>query len=106
MNPKHLEKNSLYAAADQDQDGTVSDKELESFAKLEELREKQEKLDTQKNMAIARMGIMVVMTGLLFFVVAESRLKQISDLIGLAYIAFSGISCAYMGMSAYMSHKR
>jgi hypothetical protein len=48
---------------------------------------------------------MALMTGLLFFVVSESRLKSISDLLGLAYIAFSGITCAYMGMSAYMSRK-
>ena len=47
------------------------------------------------------------MTGLLFFVVSESRLKSISDLLGLAYIALVRLefTCAYMGMTAYMSRK-
>mgnify|MGYP003674130508 CR=1 FL=1 len=76
MAQKKLQKDSKYQSLDLDGDGTVS-----------------------------ALAIMALMTGLLFFVVSETRLKSISDLLGLAYIAFSGITCAYMGMSAYMSRK-
>jgi len=101
MAQKKLQKNSQYQALDLDGDGTVSDAELSVVEALETA----EKMDAQRRMAWSALAIMALMTGLLFFVVSESRLKSISDLLGLAYIAFSGVTCAYMGMSAYMSRK-
>tara|TARA_R100000963_G_scaffold34459_1_gene28224 strand:- start:911 stop:1216 length:306 start_codon:yes stop_codon:yes gene_type:complete len=101
MTQKKLQKDSRYQALDLDGDGIVSDTELAAVEALETA----EKMDAQRHMAWCALAIMAVMTGLLFFVVSESRLKSISDLLGLAYIAFSGVACAYMGMSAYMSRK-
>ena len=101
MTQKKLQKDSRYQALDLDGDGVVSDTELAAVEALETA----EKMDAQRHMAWCALAIMAVMTGLLFFVVSESRLKSISDLLGLAYIAFSGVACAYMGMSAYMSRK-
>jgi|TARA_R110000824_G_scaffold159275_1_gene333516 hypothetical protein len=101
MAQKKLQKDSKYQALDLDGDGTVSDAELAVVEALETA----EKMDAQRRMAWSALAIMALMTGLLFFVVSETRLKSISDLLGLAYIAFSGITCAYMGMSAYMSRK-
>ena len=101
MAQKKLQKDSQYQALDLDGDGTVSDAELSVVEALKTA----EKMDAQRRMAWSALAIMALMTGLLFFVVSESRLKSISDLLGLAYIAFSGVTCAYMGMSAYMSRK-
>jgi len=101
MAQKKLQKDSQYQALDLDGDGAVSDAELAVIQALETA----EKMDAQRRMAWSALAIMALMTGLLFFVVSESRLKSISDLLGLAYIAFSGVTCAYMGMSAYMSRK-
>jgi hypothetical protein len=101
MTQKKLQPDSAYQSLDLDRDGVVSDAELAVVAALETA----EKMDAQRHMAWSALVIMTTMTGLLFFVVSESRLKSISDLLGLAYIAFSGVTCAYMGMSAYMSRK-
>ena len=90
---------SMYSSLDMDDDGVVSDAELAASAALEAA----EKMDAQRRMAWTALAIMAAMTGLLFFVVDAARLKSISDLLGLAYIAFSGVTCSYMGMSAYMA---
>ena len=101
MTQKKLQRDTRHQTLDLDGDGVVSDTDLAAIEALETA----EKMDAQRHMAWCALGIMVGMTGLLFFVVSESRLKSISDLLGLAYIAFSGVTCAYMGMSAYMSRK-
>tara|TARA_R110000737_G_C14432887_1_gene459989 strand:- start:454 stop:750 length:297 start_codon:yes stop_codon:yes gene_type:complete len=94
-------KSGMYSSLDMDDDGVVSEQELAAIAALEAA----EKMDAQRRMAWTALAIMAAMTGLLFFVVDAARLKSISDLLGLAYIAFSGITCAYMGMTAYMKGK-
>jgi len=101
MTQKKLERSGRYKDSDLDGNGVVSDTDLAAIEAIETA----EKMSAQRHMAWCALAIMAGMTGLLFFVVSESRLKSISDLLGLAYIAFSGVTCAYMGMSAYMSRK-
>ena len=53
MTPKQLEADSEYAKYDADGDGIVSDEELETTARLQQLEAAHEKADAQRNSAQA-----------------------------------------------------
>ena len=69
-----------------------------------ELRE--EKSASQKFMAWVAMGMMIVFTIVLFTpMMTDSRVEALADLLGLFYIAQTGVVAAYMGATAYMAGK-
>jgi len=104
--PKKLESGSKYAEYDLDGDGTVSDEEIQRSQEMMELGLREEKAESQKNMAWIAMGSMLVFSMILFSpMVSESRVAALADLLGLFYIAQAGVVGAYMGTTAWMSRK-
>tara|TARA_E500000331_G_scaffold256703_1_gene247394 strand:+ start:369 stop:686 length:318 start_codon:yes stop_codon:yes gene_type:complete len=103
---KVLEKNSKYNQFDLDGDGTVSDDEIKRSQDMLEIELREEKSEAQKKMAWVAMGSMIVFSALLFTpMVSESRVSALADLLGLFYIAQTGVVGAYMGVSAWMSRR-
>ena len=103
---KVLEKNSKYNQFDLDGDGTVSDEEIKRSQDMLEIELREEKSEAQKKMAWVAMGSMRVFSAILFTpMVSESRVSALADLLGLFYIAQTGVVGAYMGVSAWMSRR-
>ncbi len=103
---KVLEKNSKYNQFDLDGDGTVSDEEIKRSQDMLEIELREEKSEAQKKMAWVAMGSMIVFSAILFTpMVSESRVSALADLLGLFYIAQTGVVGAYMGVSAWMSRR-
>ena len=106
MTPKKLEPSSKYAKYDLDGDGTVTDEELERHQQLVELELREEKADSQKQMAWVAMASMVLFSVFLMLpIMPDSRVNALSDLLGLFYIAQASVCGAYFGATAYMSRK-
>ena len=95
-----------YEKYDLDGDGEVTDKELERQQQLVELELREEKAESQKQMAwlamisMVRFSIFLMLPGL-----PDSRVQALSDLLGLFYIAQASIVAAYFGATAFMSRK-
>jgi len=101
-----LEKGSKYADFDLDKDGTVSDEEIKRAQDILEIELREEKFEAQKRMAWVAMGSMVVFTLILFTpAVSEGRVSALADLLGLFYIAQTGVVGAYMGVTAWLSKR-
>jgi len=106
MAPKKLEDKSRYEALDQDGDNIISDHELEQGRALLDMEITEEKSDSQRRMAwVCLISILVLTVLLVSPVVSETRVSQLSDLVGLFYISMAGIVGAHMGVQAWMSKK-
>jgi len=104
--PKRLQQTSKYAKYDLDGDGEVTDAELERHQQLVELELREEKADSQRNMAWVAMISMVMFSIFLMLpMMPDSRVKALSDLLGLFYIAQASIVAAYFGATAFMSRR-
>ena len=104
--PKQLQKTSKYAKYDLDQDGTVTDKEIERHQQLVELELREEKADSQKQMAwIAMLSMIIFSIFLMLPIMPDTRVNALSDLLGLFYIAQASIVAAYFGATAFMSRR-
>ena len=66
--PKKLQENSVWAKYDIDQDGTVSDEELERATQMLELDLREEKQDSQRRIAWVAMssGFIFIVTVITF----------------------------------------
>ena len=103
---KKLQQTSKYAKYDLDGDGEVTDEELERHQQLVELELREEKADSQRNMAWVAMISMVLFSVFLMLpMMPDSRVKALSDLLGLFYIAQASIVAAYFGATAFMSRR-
>lgn len=106
MEPKQLEKNSVYAKYDADGDGVITDGELSVVKELSEIERADRKQKQQRYMAWVAIWSMIVFTLVLFSpIVSDARVNALADLLGLFYIAQAGIVGAFMGVSAWMSRK-
>jgi len=106
MSPKRLETRSKYEQADLDGDGIVSDAEIDAGRKLVDMELAEEKADSQRKMAWTCLTSIIVLTALLVSpAVAETRVSQLSDLVGLFYISMAGVVGAHMGVSAWMNKR-
>ena len=106
MSPKRLQSKSRYESLDLDQDGIVSDEELEKADRILEMEIAEEKSDSQRRMAWVCLLSVVVLTVLLISpAVAETRVDALSDLVGLFYISMAGVIGAHMGVQAWMSRR-
>ena len=61
------------------------------------------KRTNRRRQAWISLTMMVILTFLLLFVIPESRLVLLSDIVPLIYISFASIVGFYHGTSAYMS---
>ena len=94
---KKLQHDSVWAKYDIDNDGTVSDDELD-------LRE--EKQDSQRRIAWVAMSSMVLYSLLpLLPFVPEARLSTLSSLSDMLFLSQASIIGLYFGATAYMSRK-
>ena len=91
---------------DINKDGKVSPEEVERRERMLELELREEKADAQKHMAWIAMTAKIVFSAILFSpIVTDERVSALADLLGLFYIAQTGVVAAYMGATAYMSSK-
>ena len=91
---------------DMDGDGVVTLDEIERKERMLEIELREEKADSQKKMAWIAMLMMIGFTVFLFTpLMSDSRVKALADLLGLFYIAQTGVVAAYMGATAYMAGK-
>jgi len=97
---------SILNKIDLDMDGKVTQNEIDQRNSILELELREEKAETQKNMAWFSMLSMVLFTIFLFTpLVKPERVDALSDLISVFYIAQAGVVGAYMGVTAWMNKK-
>ena len=91
---------------DVDGDGTITEAEIAMKERMLEIELRAEKAESQKFMAWVAMGMMIIFTVFLFTpFMSDSRVNALADLLGLFYIAQTGVVAAYMGATAYMAGK-
>ena len=91
---------------DIDGDGEITAEEVAMKERMLEVELREEKSASQKFMAWVAMGMMIVFTIVLFTpMMTDSRVEALADLLGLFYIAQTGVVAAYMGATAYMAGK-
>ena len=103
---KRLQKKSSYAQYDMDNDGIVSDEELEHMKEIKKTEHELRKHRAQRRMATFTLVGMGLFTAMMFmpFMTIE-RIEALSDISNLFYISGAGIVGAYMGATAWMSRK-
>ena len=103
---KKLQENSVWAKYDIDQDGTVTDEELERATQMLALDLREEKQDSQRRIAWVAMSSMVLYSLLpLMPFVPEDRLSTLSALSDMLFLSQASIIGLYFGATAYMSRK-
>ena len=91
---------------DIDGDGKITEQEVAMKERMLEVELREEKAESQKFMAWVAMGMMIVFTVVLFTpMMTDTRVEALADLLGLFYIAQTGVVAAYMGATAYMAGK-
>ncbi len=101
---KTLEEDSQYNDFDSNNNGIVSDEELEKAERIVDLENKDQKEDQLRKMAWVAMLSMVIFTILLFLpFVSNDRLVALDNILSMFYIAQAGVVASFFGSSAYMS---
>jgi len=91
---------------DIDGDGKVTLEEVAMKERMLEIELREEKAESQKKMAWVAMLMMIGFTTYLFTpMMSDTRVEALADLLGLFYIAQTGVVAAYMGATAYMAGK-
>ena len=100
MAQKKLERSSEFERYDLDNDGVVTDAEIERAREIRETEDKSRKHLAQLRLArFALMG-MGVYTILLFMpFIPDTRIKLLSEVSPLLYISLSGVGGAYLGLT-------
>lgn len=102
MTEKKLEKESKYNVMDANQDGIVSDAEIDNWQQSEEVKRQNRKQMHQRNMAWLALISMIVFTAVMFTpIVPDNRIKLLTDVSNLFYLAQAGIVGAFMGFAAF-----
>ena len=102
MTAKKLEKESKYADMDANKDGIVSDAEIENWQQTEEVKRANRKQMHQRNMAWIALISMIAFTAIMFTpIVPDERMKLLTDISNLFYLAQAGIVGAFMGFAAF-----
>jgi|TARA_R110002020_G_scaffold317990_1_gene533605 hypothetical protein len=103
---KKLEKDSRFAQFDLDNDGTVSDAEINRGKEMLELELREEKADAQKRMAWVAVASMVGFALLpLIPWIPEARLQFLASLSDMLFLSQASIVGFYFGAQAYMAKK-
>lgn len=91
---------------DLDKDGEVTQQEVEHKERMLQLELQEEKAAAQKHMAWVAIWSMISFSILLFSpIISDGRVSALADLLGLFYIAQTGVVAAYMGATAYMANR-
>ena len=91
---------------DVDGDGVITEAEVAMKERMLEIELREEKAESQKKMAWVAMLLIIGFTTYLSTpMMSDSRVSALADLLGLFYIAQTGIVAAYMGATAYMAGK-
>ena len=91
---------------DLDGDGKITEEEINRKERMLEIELREEKAESQKKMAWVAMLMMIGLSVYLFTpMVSDTRVQALADLLGLFYIAQTGVVAAYMGATAYMAGK-
>ena len=99
---KKLQKDSKYNDKDLNGDGVVSDDELDEWKQSEEVKRLNRKQMHQRNMAWTALVSMILFTAILFTpIVPDDRIKLLTDISNLFYLAQAGIVGAFMGFAAF-----
>ena len=104
MKSKKLEQDSRFEDYDFDNDGVVTDQEIERAKEIREFEDQSRKHLGQ--LRIARwtlIGMGAFTAGM--FVVPVARIEALSDISNLFFISGAGIIGAFMGAQAWMSKK-
>ena len=108
MNPKQLEPGSHYAQYDTDGDGIVSDEEIATSERLQQLEIQNEKPDAQRNMCWFALWGMLLYPSLVL-VSSYLQLDKGADILGsmssIYYISVAGVVSVWFGSQAYSSSK-
>ena len=103
---RRYRRSQLVVDFDVDGDGKITLEEVAMKERMLEIELREEKAESQKFMAWVAMGMMIIFT--IFLVtpfLSDSRVNALADLLGLFYIAQTGVVAAYMGATAYMAGK-
>ena len=99
---KKLQIDSKYNDKDLNGDGVVSDDELDEWKQSEEVKRLNRKQMHQRNMAWVALASMVGFTAIMFSpIIPDERIKLLSDVSNLFYLAQAGIVGAFMGFAAF-----
>ena len=103
---KRLQKKSNYAQYDMDNDGIVSDEELEHMKEIKKTEHELRKHRAQRRMATFTLIGMGLFTAMMFMpFISIERINALSDISNLFYISGAGIVGDYMGTTAWMNKK-
>ena len=99
---KKLEVESKYNVMDANQDGIVSDAEIDNWQQSEEVKRLNRKQLHQRNMAWTALVSMLLFSAIMFTpIVPDERIKLLTDISNLFYLAQAGIVGAFMGFAAF-----
>lgn len=106
MAQKKLEPSSKLDDYDFNNDGVVSDAEIERAKEIREFEDRSRKHLAQLRLARYSLIGMGIYTILLFMpFVPDSRIKLLSEISPLLFISLSGVVGAYMGFTTWMDRK-
>lgn len=97
---KKLQKESMYADYDANNDGIVTDDELKHAKEIKQTEDASRKNLAQLRMARFSLIAMGVFTLAMFFIPIE-RVNALADISNLFYITGGGIVATYMGTTAW-----
>ena len=106
MAQKKLEPSSKLDDYDFNNDGVVSDAEIERAKEIREFEDRSRKHLAQLRLArysLIGMGVYTIMLFMPF--VPDSRIKLLSEISPLLFISLSGVVGAYMGFTTWMDRK-
>ena len=99
---KKLQIDSKYNDKALNGDGVVSDDELDEWKQSEEVKRLNRKQMHQRNMAWTALVSMLLFTAIMFTpIVPDERIKLLTDISNLFYLAQAGIVGAFMGFAAF-----
>ena len=104
MAAKRLEEGSIYADKDLDGDGIVSDQELETSEKLQEMQLAHERADAQRAMSWFALWGMLLYPSLVviseFFGMNQAA-SILGDMAAVYFVSVAGILAAFFGAQAW-----
>ena len=103
---KKLQKDSKYAVADADNDGIVTDQELDRHATWIRLENEDKQADTQRMMAWVAMGVSIVTVIILLTpIINITRMETASGFLNTFLVAQMGVVLGFMGATALSKTK-